>query len=53
MLCLLLRLIGKIVHVGVVGRCSVMFVGIVLVSPHETITRPLGSLRGLKACITC
>ena len=26
------------------------FVGIILVSPHETITRPLGTSRGLKVC---
>ena len=24
--------------------------GIVAVNPHETTTRPLGTLRGLKAC---
>ena len=53
MLCLFLKLIGKIGHIGVDDRCSEMFVGIVLVSPHETITRPLKSLRGLKACVTC
>ena len=53
MLCLFLKLIGKIGHIGVDDRCSLMFVGIVLVSPHETITRPLGWPRGLKACVTC
>ena len=35
-------------HIGVDDRCSEMFV-----SPRETITRPLGSPRGLKACVTC
>ena len=29
-------------HIEVDDRCRVMFVGVVLVSPHETITRPLG-----------
>ena len=29
-----------------------MFVVIVLVNPHETKTRPLGTSRGLKACVT-
>ena len=53
MLCLFLKLIGKIGHIGVDDRCSEMFVGIVLVIPHETITRPLGSPRGLKTCVTC
>ena len=53
MLCLFLKLNGKIGHKGVDDRCRVMFVGIVLVSPHETITRPLGWSRGLKACVTC
>ena len=53
MLCLFLKLIKKIGHIGVDDRYSEMFVGIVLVSPHETITRSLGSLRGLKACVTC
>ena len=42
MLCLVLELIRKIGHIGVDDRCRVMFVGIVLISPHETITRPLG-----------
>ena len=40
-------------HIGVDDRCNEMFVGIVLISPHETITRPLGWPRGLKACVTC
>ena len=31
----------------------VMFVGIIAVNPHETITRPLGGPRGLKACCIC
>ena len=53
MLCLFLKLIGKIGHIGVDDRCRVMFVGIVLISPYETITRPLGSPRGLKACVIC
>ena len=53
MLCLFLKLIGKIGHIGVDVKCREMFVGIVLVSPHETITRPLRSPRGLKACVTC
>ena len=53
MLCLFLKLIEKIGHIGVNDRCSEMFVGIVLVSPHETITRPLGSPRDLKVCVTC
>ena len=53
MLCLFLKLIGKIGHIGADDRCSKMFVGIVLVSPYETITCPLGSSRGLKACVTC
>ena len=53
MLCLFLKLIGKIGHIGVDDRGRVMFVGIVLISPHETITRPLGWPRGLKACGTC
>ena len=43
--------VGAWLHAS--GKSSVMFVGIVLVSPHETITRPLGSPRGLKACVTC
>ena len=42
MLCYLLKLIGKISHIGVDDKCREMFVGIVLISPHETITRPLG-----------
>ena len=45
MLCLFLKLIRKIGHIGVDDRCSEMFMGIILVSPHETITRPLGVLR--------
>ena len=53
MLCLFLKLIGKIGHIWVDDRCSEMFVGIVLISPHETITHPLGWPRGLKACVTC
>ena len=53
MLCLFLKLIRKIDHIGVDDRCSEMFVDIVLVSPHETITRPLGSPRGLKTCVMC
>ena len=53
MLCLFLKLIGKIGHIGVDDRYSLMFVGIVLVSPNETITYPLGSPRGLKACVMC
>ena len=53
MLCLFLKLIGKIGHIGVDDRCRVMFVGIVMVSPHETITHPLGWPMGLKACVTC
>ena len=40
-------------HIGVDDRCRVMFVGVVLISPHETITRPLGRPRVLKACVTC
>ena len=53
MLWLFLKLIRKIGYLGVDDRCSEMFVGIVLVSPHETITRPLGSPKGLKACVMC
>ena len=53
MLCYLWRLIKGIGHIGVDDRCRVMFVGVVLISPHETITRPLGGPRGLKACVTC
>ena len=53
MLCLFLRLIRKIGHIAVDDRYSEMFMGIVLVSPHETITHPLGLPRGLKACVTC
>ena len=45
-------MIKEIGHIRVDDRCSIMFVGIVLVSPHETITRLLGSLKGLKACAT-
>ena len=41
-------MIDVVDDIGVDDRCSKMFVGIVLVSPHETITRPLGSPRGLK-----
>ena len=44
---------GKIVHVGVVGRCSIMFMGVILVNLHETISRPVRPLKGLKACVTC
>ena len=53
MLCLFLKLIGKIGHIGVDDRCSLMFVGIILVSPHEIVARPLGSPKGLKACVMC
>ena len=53
MLCLFLKLIGNIGHIGVNDRCSEIFVGIVLVSPHEIITRPQGSPRDLKAYVTC
>ena len=42
MLCQLWKLIKGIGHIGVDDRCRVMFVGVVLISPHETITRPLG-----------
>ena len=52
MLCLFLKLIRKIGHIGIDVKCREMFVGIVLVSPHETITRPLGSPKGLTACVT-
>ena len=48
MLCLFLKLIGQIGHIGVDDRCSEIFVGIILISPHKTITRPLGSPRGLR-----
>ena len=34
-------------HIGIDVRCRVMFMGVVLISPHETITRPLGWPRGL------
>ena len=40
-------------HIGVEIKCREMFMGIVLISPHETITRPLGWPKGLKACVTC
>ena len=42
MLCQLWKLIKGISHIEVDDRCRVMFVGVVLISPHETITRPLG-----------
>ena len=29
-------------------KCRVMFIGIVLINLNETITRPLGALRGIK-----
>ena len=48
-----MKLIKGIGYIGVDDRCSEMFVGIVLISPHETITRPLGWPRGLKAYVTC
>ena len=46
-------MIKGIGHIGVDDRCKVMFVGVVLISPYETIIRPLGSPRGLKACVMC
>ena len=50
---LILEIDWKVGHIGVDVKCREMFVGIVLISLHETITRPLGSPRGLKACVTC
>ena len=45
-------MIKRIGHIGVDDRCRVIFLGIVLISPHETITRLLGWPKGLKACVT-
>ena len=43
--------ISCFVHI-VLGNCR-MFVGSIAENPHETITRPLGGPRGLKAYCIC
>ena len=41
-----------VLYISVLGNCR-MFVGSIAENPHETITRPLGGPRGLKAYCIC